>query len=163
MTLEERVQVLEDRAAIMELIGTYAMGVAHRDREAVLQCFAPDGVFDVGPVQVSGRDQLREFLKDLRPDTPHLAGFDRATGSTPSNSNVRIRCDGDCAHSTSTAVVFHAGSRAGQPIVMVRGTEYEDELARIDGEWLFTSRRHRTVWEFEVQGTDPTAPPAWPR
>jgi hypothetical protein len=163
MTLEERVQVLEDRNAILELIATYARGVARRDRERVLRCFASDGVFDVGPVRLSGRDEIREFLQDLRPDTPHLAGFDEATGSTPTNSNVVIECDGDKARSTSTAIVVHAGRRAGEPIVMVRGTEYEDELARIDGDWLFTSRRHRTVWEFEARGAEPTAPPRWPR
>src|SRR5690348_2268489 len=61
MTPEERVQVLEDRAAIMELIARYAMGVAHRDRDRVLACWAPDGVFDVGPVKVAGREQIREF------------------------------------------------------------------------------------------------------
>jgi ketosteroid isomerase-like protein len=163
MTLEERVRLLEDRAAIMELISAYALGVSHRDREAVLRCFAPDGVFDVGPVRVSGRDEIRKFLQDLRPDTPHLAGFDQATGSTPTNSNILIECDGDRARSTSTAVVVHAGSRGGEPIVMVRGTEYQDDLARIDGEWLFTSRRHRTVWEFEAKGSEPTPPPRWPR
>src|SRR5690348_12383210 len=66
MTPEERIQVIEDRAAIMELIARYAMGVAHRDRDRVLACWAPDGVFDVGPVKVAGRDQIREFLKNLR-------------------------------------------------------------------------------------------------
>jgi hypothetical protein len=117
----------------------------------------------VGPVRLSGVGEIREYLRDMKPNTPHLAGFDQATGSTPTTSNILIELNGDEATSTSTCVVCHAGSREGKPIVMVRGTEYEDELACLDGVWRFSRRRHRTVWEFEANGVEPTAPPKWPR
>jgi uncharacterized protein (TIGR02246 family) len=163
MALEDRVRVLEDRAAIMDLIARYAMGIAHRDLESFVQCFASDAVFDLDPPRLVGREQIREFLKDMRPETPHLEGFDSAIGSTVCPANVRIRIDGDLAQSTSSAVVFHAGSRSEQPIVIVRGVEYTDDLARIDGEWLLTTRRHRALWEFRARGAQPTPPPRWPR
>ena len=163
MSFEERLRSVEDRIQIQELMATYSMGVARRDRDAVVACFAPDGVFDVGSVQVEGTEQIREYLRDLRPDRPHLAGFDEAKTTTPLTSNVIIILDGDRASCTSTAVVFHAGSRGGEAIVLVRGTEYDDELQRIEGRWLYARRRHRTVWDYEVLGSAPVAPPIWPR
>ena len=161
MTLEERVRLLESRAAIVDLLARYANGVASRDREQIIACFTSDGVMDVGPTQVKGPEEMRTYLRDLRPGAAHLAGFDRATTSTPVPANVLIEVDGDRARATSMSVVFHAGSQEGAPVVMVRGTEYEDEFACPGGEWLFTLRRHRTVWEFKVEGVDPTAPPKW--
>jgi hypothetical protein len=163
MTLEERVQQLESRVAIMDLISRYAAGVAARDREQIIACFTADGVMDVGPTRIKGPDEMRTYLKDLKPGSAHLSGFDQASTSTPVPANVLIEVDGECARATSMSVVFHAGSREGIPVVMVRGTEYEDEFAHQNGEWLFTLRRHRTVWEFKVDGADPTAPPRWPR
>lgn len=161
--LEERVRILEARSAIEELLAAYSMGVARRDREQIVGCFTGDGVLDVGSVRLSGVDEIREFLRDVRPDNAHLAGFDRATTSTPITSNVVIELDGDRARATSMGVVFHAGVRDDEPVVMVRGSEYEDELRCVDGSWLFASRRHRTVWEYKVRGAEPTAPPRWPR
>src|SRR3954452_7613061 len=116
MEIEERIQALEARAEIMELFGKYSMGVARRDREQILACFSPDGVFEVGAVRLSGVAEIREYLKDMKPDTPHLAGFDQATGSTPSPSNILIELKGDKATSTSTCIVCHAGAREGNPI-----------------------------------------------
>jgi hypothetical protein len=161
--LEERVAALEARSAIMELIARYAMAVSRRDREGILASFTSDGAFDVGPARITGVDQIREYLSDMRPDNAHLAGFDRATTSTPVMANVVIELDGDRARSTSMSVVTHAGVRDGEPVVMVRGSEYEDELECVDGTWLFTSRRHRTTWEYKAQGVEPTPPPRWPR
>jgi SnoaL-like protein len=163
MTLEERVCQLEARVAIMDLLGRYAAGVASRNREQIVACFTADGVMDVGPTQVKGPEEMRAYLEDLKPGSAHLSGFDQATTSTPVPANVLIEVDGHRARATSMSVVFHAGSHKGIPVVMVRGTEYEDEFACPDGEWLFTLRRHRTVWEFKVDGVDPTAPPRWRR
>ncbi len=163
MTLEGRVRQLEARAAIMDLLGRYAAGVASRDREQIIACFTADGVMDVGPSVVKGPDEMRVYLKDLKPGSAHLSGFDQATTSTPVPANVLIEVGGDQARATSMSVVFHAGFHEGKPIVMVRGTEYEDEFACSNGEWLFTLRRHRTVWEFKVDGVALTAPPRWPR
>ena len=163
MNLDKRVHELEARSEIMELIAKYSMAVARRDREQILRCFTSDAVLDVGPVRVSGVPQIREYLSEMRPDNAHLAGFDRATTSTPITSNVVIEIDSDRASATLMSVVFHAGVRDDEPVVMVRGTEYDDRLVCIDGEWLFSSRRHRTVWEYKVQGVEPTAPPRWPR
>jgi uncharacterized protein (TIGR02246 family) len=165
VTLEERIDALESRASILELIARYAAGVACRDREQILSTFTPDGVFEVaGKLRVAGVDDIREYMKNMKPNTPHLPGFDEATGSTPLSSNVQIFFDGpDKARSTSMSVVCHAGGRGGEPIVLVRGTEYQDELVRVDGAWLFTHRLHRTVWDFEAKGSALTPPPAWTR
>lgn len=163
MSLEDRVAALEARTAIMELMARYSRGVAARDREQILACFTGDGTMDVGPVRVSGIDQMREFLSDMKPGNAHLEGFDQASTSTPTISNVEIHLDGDRATATSMCVVFHAGGRDGGPIVMVRGTEYADDLECVDGTWLFATRRHRTNWEYWVPGVVPTAPPRWPR
>src|ERR1700754_4817240 len=93
-SVEERLRALEDRAAIAELISRYALAVARRDRDAVVACFTPAWRFHVGAATIAGRERLREYLASLRPDTPHLAGFDSVTGSTPNNSNLSVELDG---------------------------------------------------------------------
>jgi 3-phenylpropionate/cinnamic acid dioxygenase small subunit len=136
----ERLQRLEDKQAITEVLYAYAHHIDHGEREAWLDLFTETAIYrasvrrETGPelddvVHVSGRDGLRQFIANFRPG-----------GSTQSNfiSQPLIRLAEDQAEAATyfNLMVARGGARETSSY-----GRYHDKLVRCtDGHWRIQER-----------------------
>ncbi|SIQ09300.1 conserved hypothetical protein [Aromatoleum tolulyticum] len=128
---------IEDRLAIREVIEQYADAVMQRDAVAWAGVWAEDSEWRLpeypGLECFRGRDEI-------------VAGWIRSMGDYPGLAYIAtpgaIQVDGDRATArTYTSEVFpHPDGR----VLRLRG-QYDDELVRIGGRWLFTKRVYKTI------------------
>jgi hypothetical protein len=130
-----RLQELEDRAQILELMTAYGATLDRRDFAAFGQLFADDAEYGSGPGAARGRAAIQ-------------AQLERVIGSNPSNLpapnshlffNPSIRIDGDTATATSLGA-YTAPDAVSGSTRMVFFVSYQDTLVRKDGHWLFQKR-----------------------
>ncbi len=78
-TLEQRLQTIEDRQALQEVITNYLVAVDDlASVEAVLDCFTEDAVFDMTGINYpsfSGLPALREFFTGVFASMSHHAHY----------------------------------------------------------------------------------------
>lgn len=135
--LEARLDALESRQAITEVLYRYARGWDRRDPEAVKTCFWPDAQHRHGVYDGSSADFLAFGLQR----TAHI----KAARHTV--SNVMIELDGDRALSECLfAAIHHRPSEAGDEEYFVEG-RFVDLFERRGGEWRIV--RRQGVNEFE--------------
>jgi 3-phenylpropionate/cinnamic acid dioxygenase small subunit len=124
---------MNDREMIQDLLSEYNVAVDALDIDGWAACFTADGVFDgaletfrahqdkakfaahAAELEAQGMPRLRHFL-----------------------SNIRIEVDGTRGHSHCFFMI--AATPDGQPSFLSMVGEYDDDLAKIDGRWLFTRR-----------------------
>jgi hypothetical protein len=132
----------EDRALIENMSNRYMVAVDAGDIETVMDTWADDGVLEWVFGVEHGKAEIREAMSNF--------GGAAIMGTLPADTTERprtrhqiinhvITVDGDRA--TSFAYWFAMTNRTthGQIEFLYMG-HYEDELARIDGEWKFTKR-----------------------
>jgi hypothetical protein len=130
-----------DTAAITDLISRYSDGVTRADWAQVEAVFAPDSVWE-SPLLGLRFESARSFLDLLRTSTDNelliqtvsapvirLVGPDRAEATTTVQEIVR-------GVSSTDSALGPAGSASN----FVQYGIYDDEIARLDGEWKFTHR-----------------------
>ena len=127
----------EDRLAIREAMEHYADAVMQRDAGAWGEVWAEDSFWSLpeypGMEALHGREAIVAAWKSSMGDYPGLAYI-----ATPGS----IVVEGDRASArTYTSEVFPTPNGG---ILRVRG-QYDDELAKIGGRWLFTRRVYRTI------------------
>lgn len=129
-TLEERVQLLEDREAIRELIATYCRGVDGRNEELFMSIWAEDAKYLIGGQfgDHVGTEQINGILHGLWTAFTEMHHY---------ATNVVIEVDGDTARAWVNADVTGTDTKDR---ALMFAASYEDELRRIDGEWKFTVR-----------------------
>ncbi len=133
---------IEDRLAIEDLFVRYAAALDEGDVEGVVRCFAEGGWLDspiVGRHQ--GKARLREFAESIAASKRGGAQFRHAV------SNFRIDVSGDRGRARCYLLDF--ATVAGKCELLSSG-EYDCELRRIDGEWLFASRIVRMDRMFSI-------------
>ena len=128
-SVEARLQAIEDREAIRELLASYALHAMNRDWPALITLFVADGILDIrspagGGIHWQGHDEILANLtaKNL-PVIPLI-------------HNEIIRIDGDeatCTHVMLTPVGPDAESRGFVGV-------YSDKMVRSGGQWRFTER-----------------------
>ncbi len=128
-TVEERLAVLEAKDEIRELTARYCFAVAEGQAEAIVELFAPDGVFLLKGRQWAGHDELRAL---------YHAAAENVTPK-PYIQNHVIEVSGE-----------EATGRCGVEIRMVNKGEaytvaghYLDTYRRVDGHWRFLRRDFR--------------------
>jgi uncharacterized protein (TIGR02246 family) len=132
--LEERVQRLEDRNAILTLVARYYNAVDDRDIDLVGSLFCEDGVFGRynGTDRVEGRAAIEAFYNErLGPVGPsfhyphaHIIEFDSDT--------------------SATGVVTAHAEMGIQGKMVITGFRYQDKYRKDpDGEWRFLERLTR--------------------
>ena len=134
--LEARLQVLEDREAIRELLLEYGRTLDDRDFAAFSDLFARDiGEWDGGMGVAKGPAAIQKMMEDT---------IGKNTGGMASPnyhvfSNEVITVEGD----TATAVSkwsFVVQGEDNRPEWVYLGN-YHDKLVREDGRWKFLQRR----------------------
>jgi ketosteroid isomerase-like protein len=124
--LEERIQAIEDRTAILELTASYCHKARTGDVEAIVELFCEDGIMDAADTVVEGRDKLlamyREAFKGLSP--------------LPCVHNHVVALDGDRA--TGICSVEIRMVQNGEAITAAG--HYEDTYRRVGSDWKFARR-----------------------
>jgi len=127
----------EDRLAIRELMEHYADAVMQRDPEAWGQVWAEDATWSLpefpGLELFEGRDNIVQGWVSAMGDYPGLVYI-----ATPG----AIEVDGD--HAVARAYTSEMFYDPEGKLLRVRG-QYDDELHKTNGRWLFTSRVYRLV------------------
>ncbi len=132
MGLEERLQVLEDIESIRKLKAAYCAACDDdHNGDAVASLFVPDGVWQQsGDTPRVGHQQISDFMFGLR-----NAGF--IARSAHQIFNPVIVVDGDTAKADWRFLMMYTATDE-KSFVRIIG-RYEDEYARVDGEWKFSS------------------------
>lgn len=138
--LETRLQELEDRLAITDVLYQYATGLDSRDWDQLARCFTKDGVADF--LEFGGVNEGREAIVALCSGV--LAGLD---SSQHLIGNPRVRLDGDRAEADCYFQAQHfLTSPAGGNTYSVGG-RYADRLRRTEAGWQIEHRTLLCDWQ----------------
>jgi hypothetical protein len=123
---------------------SYLFALDFKDFDTYVSTFTPDGILDVGNGEVVGREAIRAAVANMPGGRHHI-------------SNVVLKIDGD--HATGRASWFHTGKDGEGRMVIGGYGHYEDDLVKVDGEWLFAKRRIYN--EGNEAWAAPPGNPAW--
>jgi hypothetical protein len=134
----------EDRAMIEDLQARYLFALDFRDPEAYAATFTEDGVLDYGAGKIQGREAIAAIVAGMRDNAARQRDADtsglRPAAGRHNISNIVVTIDGDRA--TGTAYWFHMGNANPERAAQLNSFgHYEDELVKVDGEWLFSLRK----------------------
>lgn len=136
--LAERLQLVEDKLAIMHIVSGYGPAVDSGSAEAVAGIWTADGVYDVdtgsmtGPAEIEAMVRSRSHQGYIHGGCAHLVG------------PPHIQIDGDTAVATCHSQLVLRDTEQGVNRV-ARITANRWEFARIDGEWKVTVRTNRLL------------------
>ena len=112
-----------------------------------------------GPV-VKGRDAIRKMIQGMAKSDADRTAKDtsglRPAAGRHNISNVVIKIDGDKA--TGRAYWFHySNNNANRTAQLDSFGNYEDELVKVNGEWLFSKRKiyNEQVKDWVYKGPNP--------
>jgi ketosteroid isomerase-like protein len=126
-SLEERIQMIEDKDAIRELTAKYCYAVVAMDSKALINMFTEDGVFDMPPnLHFEGREELARLYTDKIDEV----------GPKPFIQNHVININGDEA--TGNCAVEIRLIEDGKAFTACG--HYNDTYRKVNGEWKFTHR-----------------------
>lgn len=135
LTLEQRLQRVEDELAIRRVLVDYAATQDARDYSGYSALFAKDGEWVNGKTVHKGRAAIHKMLVDLYGTPP--PGYVN-NDSYHLTSNPEINVNGDRATARSRHLLVLRGPK-GEPTPALAG-RYEDELIREDGQWKILRR-----------------------
>lgn len=119
----------DERTAIRELIGAYALALDRGDADACVQLFTDDAEFLVYGRSFAGHEGIATMFRDA-PRGLHLTGVSRIDAGTDEADTATAR----------TQVLF---VRAGD--LHLRPALYDDQLVRRNGQWRFRQRKCQFV------------------
>ena len=133
----------DERAFIEDLQARYMFAFDYGDPQGYAGTFTPDGVLDYGGGEIKGREAIAKFIADGRKRTEEVRAK-TPQGEQPSVgrhiiNNMAIKIDGDKARGVAYWTHMTSGSN-GRGTVDFFG-HYEDEMVKVNGEWLFARRR----------------------
>jgi uncharacterized protein (TIGR02246 family) len=126
---------MEQRLAIRDLYGTYTDASSRGDREGWLACFTEDGEWNTHLFKTSGREGLRRQWDAL------WATF-KSVSFMSEVGMIEITGERAKARAYTREVVLLADGK----IYRLDG-RYDDELVRVNGQWLFARRNHQPLIE----------------
>jgi len=122
----------EDREQIRELYARYAFTIDHGPYDEWVKCFTADGIFDSPRLgRHEGQDALSKFTVTYK----NSAGDAQVRHMM---TNVTFRIEGDRGMGGCYLTYYHC--KNGKASLEAIG-RYQDELRKVDGEWLFQYRR----------------------
>ena len=151
----------EDRAQIEDLQARYLFALDFHDPQLYASTFTPDGILDYGEGDVKGREAISKVIGGM-PSNRVSKGPNgealRPSAGRHQITNIVIKVTGNKAVGRSSW--FHVGNDNPTRANTIGGFgHYEDDLVKVDGEWLFARRRiyneGRTEW------AAPPGNPAW--
>jgi uncharacterized protein (TIGR02246 family) len=133
-SLEARIQRLDDRMAIEQLLMQYGRAVDNRDFAAFAALFTDDGEWRGAQGSYRGPKQIRESMEKI---------FAAAVADIPKGSNfhllTNVIIDLQADHATASSKFIFYKMNGAKPEAVVAG-RYEDRLVRVAGTWKFKQR-----------------------
>ncbi len=136
--LEHRIDRLESRFAIEELVSAYCEACDEHDMPRLASLFTEDAVYGSpsGVLRSVGRDAIAEmFVRAFKVRGP---GFHWT-------HDLVIHIDEDDPHRATGVVASHAETFVNR-VPSLAAMKYDDEYRRIDGQWLFSRRSIRFLY-----------------
>ena len=154
----------DDRAMIEDLQARYLFAFDWGDAESYANTFAEDGILNFGWGEFRGRQAIREFLEpgDGEPRESAAPEGERPRVGRHIISNIVVEINGDNAKGWAYWTHMVTGP-TGYGTVDFFG-HYEDEMVKVNGEWLF-SRRHiynEAIPEWAAGRNNPLVSPSPP-
>ena len=144
MNTEQKLQQLEDRIAIRELIDQYAYCADTRDAQGQMALFTADTNFEVFMDSRSAAPtQVINSRQDLFPVFDNLNNY---LATMHFNGQSTIKLDGDRASGITYCRAYHLNIQDGTQKLMIAGIRYYDIIVKQDGKWLFEERKLKVSW-----------------
>ncbi|HKE84844.1 MAG TPA: nuclear transport factor 2 family protein [Vicinamibacterales bacterium] len=148
----------EDRAAVEDLQARYLFAMDFGDPDLYVTTFTEDGVLDIGNGEIRGRKAIHDVIAKIPNSRTTENGLRPASGRH-NISNIALKVNGNKA--TGRAYWFHYSNTNPERKSVFDGYgHYEDELVKVNGQWLFSKRRiyneGRAEWAYKGTGN-----PAW--
>lgn len=156
----------DDRARIEDLQARYLFAFDWNDADGYANTFTEDGVLNYGGGELRGREAIRDFIasgqerrEQTRASTPPA---ERPPVGRHIISNIVVEIDGDKARGLAYWTHMTSGP-TGYGTVDFFG-HYEDEMVKVDGQWLFSQRRiyNEAIAEWAAQAMNPVGNPSPP-
>jgi uncharacterized protein (TIGR02246 family) len=156
----------EDRAQIEDLQARYMFALDFRDIDTYVSTFTEDGIVDIVGMKWEGHEEIREMLKSMSQNAPE--GKEKpapkeeqklypATGRH-NITNIALKIDGDKALGRAYWFSFGNNNPERKAVLSSYG-HYEDEMVKVDGQWLFSKR---VIYNEQVaEWIGPTENPCW--
>ncbi len=132
----------DDRAEIENLMARYLFAMDWGDFDAYAATFTEDGVLEYASGEAQGRDAIVETVRGFKERIGKV--YVDKDGNPAKLRHVVaqtvIRVEGDSAFSTAFWYEMANDGPEGAPRIGTFGT-YEDQLRRVDGQWLFSRRQ----------------------
>lgn len=133
----------EDRAQIENLSNRYMVAVDAGDIETVMTTWAEDGVLDwVGGVE-NGKAEIRDAMSNFAGGRAAQVAIPETATSRPRTRHQIINHVIDVEGDTARTIAYWFAMTNNTPqrdVQLFYMGHYEDELARVDGQWLFKKR-----------------------
>jgi SnoaL-like protein len=129
---------LADIVEIQRVLYRYAIAIDTRQLDLLDTCFTPDADLEMS---IAGKYESPAAYKAKARDA--LAQLDATHHSM---SAPLIEVDGDHATAHTYYHAQHARNALAPNALFMIGGWIDDELARVDGQWLITKRRGQAVW-----------------
>jgi hypothetical protein len=156
----------EDRAKIEDLQARYMFALDFSDSDTYVSTFTEDGILDIVGMKWEGRENIRKIFERTPPEPAEgeeTPAPEEAEGPYPATgrhniTNIVLKIDGDNA--VGRAYWFHYGNNNPERKATINSYgHYEDEMVKVNGEWLFSKRviynEQRAEW------IGPTENPCW--
>ncbi|ABM97346.1 nuclear transport factor 2 family protein [Methylibium petroleiphilum] len=134
LTAEQRLDVLESKDAIRDLVSGYALGWDRHDVNLLLSVFHEDAEYLMPGLfgDFRGADEIRRVYDQVVVAIPETWHF---------TTNLLLKVDGDRATGISE-VNMHGTEASGRPIILA--ATYLDEFQRRAGRWAISRRMVET-------------------
>ncbi|ETT27295.1 hypothetical protein RAJCM14343_2240 [Rhodococcus aetherivorans] len=135
-SLLARVQLLEDKIAVQEIVTAYGPAVDAGDADAVGELWTEDAVYDVDMRTMNGRKEILEMVRTR----PHQDYIHEGCGHLL--DPVHIRVEGDTAVATCHSQLLRHDENGFR---VWRVTANRFELVKNDGRWRIRRRTARVL------------------
>jgi uncharacterized protein (TIGR02246 family) len=130
-----------DRAQIEDLMARYLFAIDYFDWDAYVATFAPDGELTFASGTSKGREAIRKAVTAF---STRIGEFYHTEDGKPAKLRhiilqTSIRVEGDHGWARSVWMEMANHGPKDEPKIGTYGL-YEDEMQKIDGQWLFTKR-----------------------
>ncbi|MEO6040925.1 MAG: nuclear transport factor 2 family protein, partial [Croceibacterium sp.] len=131
-----------DRAAIEDLMARYLFALDYNDMDSFIAMFTPDAEFEFARGRVSGVDAILSAVTGFKQRIGELYQAEDGNPATLRHvlAHAAIRIEGDRAW-TRAQWFEMANDGPGKTLKMGTFGIYEDQLRKVDGQWLFSERR----------------------